>query len=647
VREVKVADSHRKTTFFQTCLGVFQGGGCRAAAFAGAYTEAVEHDVHFAEVAGTSAGSITAALIGAGAKPAQLSKSIADLDFKQFMAEPDPVPRSAMSVLVRSTLSVLRRTPLARYTYFVSHLGMYSSSEIQKWVEQELHLLLPHIGNRPIRFGDLPIPTWVVATDLKTGNVETWSTRSTPNEEVAPAVRASCSIPVFFQPVASRYVDGGTLSNLPTFVFSGPGDRPLSSRILAFTLEAQDDDPDLSSASGLVRSLLNAVVDGSRDLQLHIQRGVHVISIPTGDVKATDFEKMTPDTVALLVGKGQEKTHEFFEAELTRVQTAPPLATICHDEDEVFSAITENLDRPVDEILISEETTDWVYSLFPAIFYWRARGVRIRTLLNKYGDKPGHVPYRRRLLRSLGVEVYETTQVPGRAYIFNPGDAERTSAIVGIQSTPFIAAIRYTGYYDHQVLEALRKEIDSLCIVAEESHDAAPLPRLVPATEDELLKALRRVPQYSLGDVELTVSEIPLESLISLTSFVKEYKYRQARRLIELYGGDGINCFTPASVLMGDQSSLVTPPVVEESGGSYILIQGTARAVFCRDQGVDKIWGVVARGVRQALPTDRRINIRGVRIAGRDLAVDTRYGESFNYEMFRPIENRVHPVENF
>src|SRR6185295_5091069 len=133
--------------------------------------------------------------------------------------------------------------------------------------------------NRPIRFSDLLIPTWVIATDLKTGGVRIWSSRETGSEEVAPAIRASCSIPVFFQPVQARYVDGGALSNLPSFVFANPKDGPLSNRILAFALKAQDEEIDLSSAPGMIKAMLNAVVDGSRDLQLKIQRNVHVISI--------------------------------------------------------------------------------------------------------------------------------------------------------------------------------------------------------------------------------------------------------------------------------------------------------------------------------------------------------------------------------
>ena len=36
-----------KTRFYSDCIGVFQGGGCRAAAFGGAYDEAFKLGVRF------------------------------------------------------------------------------------------------------------------------------------------------------------------------------------------------------------------------------------------------------------------------------------------------------------------------------------------------------------------------------------------------------------------------------------------------------------------------------------------------------------------------------------------------------------------------------------------------------------------------
>ncbi|HBX1505276.1 TPA: hypothetical protein MHN48_26815, partial [Klebsiella pneumoniae] len=54
-----------ETIYFSYCWGVFDGGGVRGAAHAGAYYAARNAGISFERVAGTSAGSIVAALIAA------------------------------------------------------------------------------------------------------------------------------------------------------------------------------------------------------------------------------------------------------------------------------------------------------------------------------------------------------------------------------------------------------------------------------------------------------------------------------------------------------------------------------------------------------------------------------------------------------
>src|SRR5512144_2036470 len=77
-----------RTRFYTDCSGVFEGGGCRASAYAGAYSSAYEHGVRFSEVAGTSAGAIVAALIAAGAEPEFLLNELRELDFRDFLYAP-------------------------------------------------------------------------------------------------------------------------------------------------------------------------------------------------------------------------------------------------------------------------------------------------------------------------------------------------------------------------------------------------------------------------------------------------------------------------------------------------------------------------------------------------------------------------------
>ncbi|MBL8315062.1 MAG: patatin-like phospholipase family protein [Rubrivivax sp.] len=64
------------TSYFAHCWGVFEGGGVRAAAHAGAFAAAKSAGVTFGRVAGTSGGSIVAALVAAGATPQVLTEEL-------------------------------------------------------------------------------------------------------------------------------------------------------------------------------------------------------------------------------------------------------------------------------------------------------------------------------------------------------------------------------------------------------------------------------------------------------------------------------------------------------------------------------------------------------------------------------------------
>ena len=75
------------TKYFTSCKGVFQGGGCKAIAYIGAYKKAYERGVFFSELAGTSAGSIIASLIAAGAKPNYLEKIVNEINFSDFIKD--------------------------------------------------------------------------------------------------------------------------------------------------------------------------------------------------------------------------------------------------------------------------------------------------------------------------------------------------------------------------------------------------------------------------------------------------------------------------------------------------------------------------------------------------------------------------------
>lgn len=634
-----------RTAFFQTCLGVFQGGGCRAAAFAGAFEEAVSRGVNFAEVAGTSAGAIAAALIGAGATPVQLRNALLDMDFKTFLAPPeDPPFRQKFPIWARGALGCLSRTPASTYTRFLSHLGLYSSREIERWINEKLCEII-HTKRRRVTFSELPVPTWVVATDLKTREAKIWSSRQTPNEDVATAIRASCSIPFFFQPVNGRYVDGGALSNLPSFVYTLPGsaDRPLSTRVLAFTLDEKTDDLDVISALDIVKLLLNAIVDGGRELQTSIQRNVHRISIPTEHVRATDFASMDAGKIEVLMNNGRNATAEFFDTELQHVRASRVGTNMLEDIEEVYSAITETLQSRARDILICEKDTNWLYPLFPTVLSWRSAGVRVRAILEPSLDESEG--YRRRLLVALGIEVCEVDQVALIAYLSDPSDSDTASAIVEVSYSNYYKqerrAVRYFARADFKAIECIRDKI--LAQWSAKVNVEASRPQLTGIAEQEVLIRLRKVRQYEPSSVNMRFEDVQVADLLSLTRYVREFKSRQIIPFVELLKDYGLSLFSPSAVVLsGGKHSVIGPPVVERSGNNFILIEGTTRAVHCRDRCIEKIRCVVVDGVQDELPSNELIPIGHVRMSGRHIPVGNRY-EGFNHSRFRHIEKSLRP----
>jgi len=186
-----------------------QGGGGTGKRYASMMSELLNQGVVPTSVSGTSAGSIAASLIAAGANPDEMQKLVTD---------------PALAGLVDR-----------HYWFGDSGGGLADGKKAYDWVDQHLRELTG-IKDRPVTFADLKMPLQIVATrwtdsdpgsaDLKTtkGRTFVFSQETTPDTPVALAVRASMSIPAMFDPVKMQdpltgrrveLVDGGMVDNLP------------------------------------------------------------------------------------------------------------------------------------------------------------------------------------------------------------------------------------------------------------------------------------------------------------------------------------------------------------------------------------------------------------------------------------------------
>ena len=207
---------------------VLEGGGVKGIGLVGAYSALQEAGYSFRRIAGTSAGAIVGALIAADIPPDELQKVMREIDYGRFEDK-----------------GFLDHLGLAgRGASLLFEKGVYEGTYLREWLSARLAALGIHT------FADLRIDDSgsslpperqyrlvVMVSDVTRARLVRlpWDYPQyglDPDEQsVADAVRASMSIPFFYEPVrfmsrdaegqeeTSFMVDGGMLSNFPIAVF--------------------------------------------------------------------------------------------------------------------------------------------------------------------------------------------------------------------------------------------------------------------------------------------------------------------------------------------------------------------------------------------------------------------------------------------
>ncbi len=182
-------------------------------------------------VVGTSAGSIVAAMVRAGMPPADL------------MARGSGRPLSAdgLAVARRAGLGAARPGPERRR----SSGPMASPARLARAVRAPWAVTVGSLAAAVMPAGtvsteDIAVPfdnlygdawpdrpTWIVAVQLDTGRRIAFGRPGAPSARMSEAVRASCAIPAFFEPIeidGRRYVDGGVHSTTNADLVATPAD---------------------------------------------------------------------------------------------------------------------------------------------------------------------------------------------------------------------------------------------------------------------------------------------------------------------------------------------------------------------------------------------------------------------------------------
>ncbi|MGB7622921.1 MAG: patatin-like phospholipase family protein [Terriglobia bacterium] len=347
VSEPKVADA------------VFEGGGVKGVGLVGALSHCeLEKGYTWKNVAGTSAGAITAALVASGYTAAEIK---AELD--GLMREPSP--DGTVGYERFKDKSLLDQVPLLGPVMSLGlEKGIYEGEFFEEWLRGLLEKKNKHT------FADLINPDHaqdakdspyryrlrVVASDITRRRMLVLPQDIADFEEfdgdpdkleIARAVRMSMSIPFFFEPVeltcmddrfprteeeqgeeATRgkhitftarqrrcyIVDGGVLSNFPVDLFDAPPDRTPRWPTFGFKLVAPNDDrPNrIGGPLTLFAALFTTMMEAHDQRHMDQETAVRTIKIRTEKVKTTDFD-LKPEDSDALYDRGRDGAKQFFE----------------------------------------------------------------------------------------------------------------------------------------------------------------------------------------------------------------------------------------------------------------------------------------------------------------------------------------------
>ncbi|WP_336717740.1 patatin-like phospholipase family protein [Pantoea ananatis] len=642
-----------ETSYFSHCWGVFEGGGVRGAAHAGAFKAAKDSGVQFERLAGTSAGSIVASLIAAGGSSEHISKILIETDLESLL-EPakkeDAIYKNDNTIVALTKYIPVRKLKPIKDILFYS--GMHSSSKLQNWIENELMKLIePYrekgtTGN--VKFKELKIPLHLVATNLSTGLPQVWSVETTPEESVSYAVRCSCSIPFFFQAICDKesiLVDGGVVSNLPSFVFSKLLEEMSSytkrPNIINFRLVQKN--LNIQKPNNIIEyfeKLSNAVVSGGTEVQKILQTSTYNILIDTGNIGSIDFALMNSESKNKLFQSGQSAMNDFIASEKALIKEGI-LNTVSQGFDEKMILLIQQIRDCSDNFIFSGISCAWLDFLFPTIFMALKKGVKIKCLTTiEQGNDEERFHH---LLCNLGIEVIFLKKLPFNGFFFSPKEDHSIAILTTTKDShdkyKDEKVKLYSYYSDAPLIDLLREKMDPLWLEVSTKENKF---TYVQCSDVEFFNKLKNVRQYKNAKFSIERIEVN-DKIYTMSDSVKEYKVSQIKNFMDDISNSGKDIQEIHKVVLEDGvTSIITPPILEKIHDKYYVIEGNARLFHFYNKGLKTIKVVIVDDVHDPLPSQRANPLSKLRITSLTQTFSQNYPQS-DKSKFRYIEKAIHP----
>ncbi|VVC84265.1 patatin-like phospholipase family protein [Sideroxydans sp. CL21] len=610
-------------------FGLFEGGGAKGVAYAGAIEACLAEGYRFEGACGVSAGSIAACLVAAGLSGDKLT-ALLNQPLNKILK------RSRRGWLARIIAMVARRVLLK---------GWRSSEGIELWLDEVLE---EELGKTAVRFVDLPRPLALLAYDAGCGKAKVWSSTSTPNELVSKAVRASCSLPVYFEPVENGgeiLFDGGIIENQPTFLLHELSNHTVLP-CLVFKLLSSDTPIVKKRMPSLLNGLLRKIgwVIEARSAMVRVP-GLEIIDIQIdcGNVKTTDFNLKEDERNALvqagIAGVLKIKSDSLRRATGADVfQWGVPYSGHFRSDRELESSKRRHANLAKTGQVISSATisvtvfagdTSWLEELAPYFLHAKFRGLRTRMLVPSNCTNTA-VPY----AVALGIDV--GVCAGDQALRGTVADLETPDGNVILVENSLVGyPLEFRGQERPKLFKFLLDAFNLQWRESEKHPGKEPNVRSLSA--DDVIHGLKKIPQYRSS--HFTIESLDPLKVRPASKYVETFKLDRISQVAQLYLDHRIEFGYVVTGIPWYSVLPIVERVPGENSEELVVIDGTHRFYDAYIRG-EKVRCFVVNECDATLPSNPEQSWDKVRLSTAKQPREKRY-DGYQPEHFRRIKSTL------
>lgn len=275
---------------------IFGGGGIRGMCYIGALKALKEFGININSIAGSSVGAVFAALYAVGYSEDEIKELFMEFNLNMFR-----------------DLNI---------NIFNTDLSLSKGEIFLDWLREKFSLKVTNNKDKKkkITFKDLEKDLYILTIDINTNTPFIFSKKTTPDCEIAIAVRASASLPGLMKPVNYNgllLVDGDLIKSWPAWKIYEDLDNE-DSRLLEFRLEGSRDGSDIKNPMDFLNSIINTIwyLSTENVFNLYYQNDRYdYVVIDTKDIIMFDFtiDKTQKEE---LIEKGYRVTKDYFSKTL-------------------------------------------------------------------------------------------------------------------------------------------------------------------------------------------------------------------------------------------------------------------------------------------------------------------------------------------